>query len=202
MSRPDVEAVIFDLGGVLADFGGVGPMRELAGINSDDEVWRRWLTCRWVRRFERGECSPEEFATGVVSDWALPVGPEAFLEGFRAWLAAPFPGAEALVRTVGRRLSVGCLSNTNRLHWDECASRWAIAELFDYRFLSFEMGLVKPDRDVFDHVVRSVGSSPQGLLFLDDNILNVEAAQAIGLIGIQVRGVDEARRALADVGLL
>jgi hypothetical protein len=38
MSRPDVEAVIFDLGGVLADFGGVGPMRELAGINSDDEV--------------------------------------------------------------------------------------------------------------------------------------------------------------------
>jgi methionine salvage enolase-phosphatase E1 len=51
-------------------------------------------------------------------------------------------------------------------------------------------------------VVRSVGASPQRLLFLDDNILNVEAAQANGLIGIRVRGVDEARRALADVGLV
>ena len=31
--------------------------KELAGIASDDEIWRRWLTCEWVRSFERGHCS-------------------------------------------------------------------------------------------------------------------------------------------------
>jgi putative hydrolase of the HAD superfamily len=202
MAERGIDAVIFDLGGVLADFGGVGPMRDLAGIDSDDEVWRRWLTCPWVRRFERGGCSPEEFAAGVVSDWALPVGPQAYLEGFRSWLAGPFPGAEELVRAVGQRVPVGCLSNTNRLHWEDGACRWAVVELFDYRFLSFELGLVKPDPDVFEHVVRTVGASPGRLLFLDDNALNVEAAREIGLTGLRVRGVEEAQRALVDVGVL
>ena len=65
MDARSVDVVLFDLGGVLIDFGGVGPMKELAGIASDEEVWRRWLGCRWVRDFERGRCSPEDFAAGV-----------------------------------------------------------------------------------------------------------------------------------------
>src|SRR5271163_2913814 len=63
--RP-VELVLFDLGGVLLDPGGVAPMRELTGIASDEDLWARWLSCRWVRRFEAGHCTPEEFAAGVV----------------------------------------------------------------------------------------------------------------------------------------
>ena len=46
--------VLFDLGGVLIELGGVAAMRELTGIESDDELWRRWLGCRWVRSYERG----------------------------------------------------------------------------------------------------------------------------------------------------
>lgn len=49
-----MEAVVFDLGGVLAEFGGMESMRRLSGIVDDEELWRRWLTCRWVRRFEGG----------------------------------------------------------------------------------------------------------------------------------------------------
>ena len=197
-----IDAVVFDLGGVLADFGGVGPMRDLAGIDSDEEVWRRWLTCQWVRRFERGDCSAEDFAAGVVSDWDLPVTPEAFLEGFRTWLAAPFPGAEDLVRAVRRAVPVACLSNTNTVHWEGCASRWTIMELFDARFLSFQLGLVKPDREMFEYAAKTLGSEPARLLFLDDNPLNVEAAISVGFVAAHVRGVEEARRALVGAGVL
>src|SRR5260221_3446261 len=95
-----IEVVLFDLGGVLVDFGGVGPMRELSGIESDDELWRRWLTCRWVRSFERGGCSAEDFAAGVVSDWNLPITPDEFLEGFGNWLCGPLQGSDELVSAV------------------------------------------------------------------------------------------------------
>src|ERR1700733_6855878 len=77
-----IEFVLFDLGGVLIDPGGVGPMRELSGLGSDEEVWARWLDCRWVRSFEGGRCTPEEFAAGVVADWELGLEPAAFLEEF------------------------------------------------------------------------------------------------------------------------
>ncbi len=197
-----VELVLFDLGGVLADFGGVGPMRQLAGLDTDDEVWRRWLACPWVRAFERGSCTAEQFAAGVVSEWGLPASPTDFLDGFRSWLAAPFPGADDLVRSVKERLPVACLSNTNLVHWDHAVAGWPLVELFDFRFLSFQIGLLKPDADVYEHVVRSVELPPAQILFLDDNLINVEAARRSGLGAVQVRGVDEARRSLMAHGVL
>jgi putative hydrolase of the HAD superfamily len=198
-----IDVVLFDLGGVLFDFGGVGPMKELAGIESDDELWRRWLTCRWVRCFERGHCSEEDFARGVVGDWGLPVKPKTFLDAFRSWPGGPLPGAETLLWSVQRTVPAGCLSNTNALHWQDHLARWPIfLHAFDFQFLSFELGYVKPDRDLFDHVARLLPSAPRRVLFLDDNSVNVEGAAAAGFTALQVRGVDEARQALVAMGVL
>jgi glucose-1-phosphatase len=197
-----IDAVVFDLGGVLADFGGVESMRELAGIDSDEEVWRRWLQCRWVRSFERGGCSAEDFAAGVVADWGLPVTPTLFLEQFSSWVVAPMAGAAELLRAVKVTRPIACLSNTNVLHWDGCASRWEIAGLFDYEFLSFRIGLVKPDPEVFDLVARTVDAAPARLVFLDDNDINVASARTLGMQAFRVSGVHEARQALAGLGVI
>jgi HAD superfamily hydrolase (TIGR01509 family) len=197
-----IDLVLFDLGGVLIDFGGVGAMRELAGIDSDDEVWRRWLTCPWVRSFERGHCSTEDFARGVIRDWGLSLEPEMFLDAFRSWPGDALPGAEALLRNVQRRVPAGCLSNTNMLHWQDHFARWPFVDAFDFCFLSFEIGHVKPDQELFDHVAGVLSLPPDRVLFLDDNAVNVEGAAAAGFDARQVRGVDEARRALVATGVL
>ena len=196
------DLVVFDLGGVLADFGGVDAMRELAGIESADELWRRWLSCRWVRTFEAGRCSPDEFAAGVVEDWALGVAPQEFLAAFRSWLVDPFPGAEELVSAVRSVGPVACLSNTNRLHWEDAVARWRLLELFDHRFLSFEVGHVKPDAEIFERVGTVTGLSLDRVLFLDDNEINVEGARAVGMAAVRARGVDGARAALVSAGVL
>lgn len=194
--------VLFDLGGVLIDFGGVASMKALAGITSDEELWRRWLGCRWVRSFERGQCSPEEFAAGVTSDWDLAVDAETFLDAFRNWPRAPLPGADGLVRRVRRAVPVGCLSNTNSLHWNDHFERWTILNAFDFRFLSFEMGFIKPDREMFDRVSELLSAPPDRVLFLDDNSINVDGAAAAGFHAVRVTGVEEARRVLADAHVL
>jgi FMN phosphatase YigB (HAD superfamily) len=202
MGNAAVDIVLFDLGGVLIDFGGVAPMRELSGIDSDDELWRRWLTCRWVRSFERGDCSPEDFAAGVVSDWELPVTSETFLDGFGSWLGGPLVGADELVSAVRATVPVGCLSNTNALHWEDHFARWPLLDGFDSRFLSFELGLLKPDREVFDRVADLLPAPASRVLFLDDNALNVDGATAAGFAAVHVRGVTEARSALQRAGVL
>ena len=194
--------MLFDLGGVLIELGGVAPMRELAGIDSDDELWRRWLTCRWVRSFERGECSADDFANGVITDWGLAVEADAFLDVFRSWPIGPLAGADALVQRVRDSVPVGCLSNTNVLHWDDHFTEWPIFEAFDFRFLSFELGIVKPDRELFDRVAELLPSPPERVLFLDDNVINVEGATAAGFVSYVARGVDEATDALVSAGVL
>jgi HAD superfamily hydrolase (TIGR01509 family) len=202
MPSPSVDAVVFDLGGVLADVAGVARMRALASVDSDEEVWQRWLTCEWVRRFERGSCSPDDFAAGVVAEWELAIAPEEFLTEFRGWLVGPLPGATELVVEVRRHVPVALLSNTNGVHWKAGADRWPLLREFDQTFLSFELGLVKPDPEVFEHVVTRLGRPRDRLLFLDDNDLNVDAARAVGLQAQRVRGVDEARAALTAIGLI
>jgi len=197
-----IEVVLFDLGGVLVDFGGVAPMKALAGIESEEELWQRWLGCRWVRSFERGECSAEDFAAGVVGDWDLAVEPQAFLDAFRSWPGGPLPGAERLLRRVQRAVRVGCLSNTNALHWEHEFSRWPILDAFEYRFLSFELGIVKPDQALFERIVHLLPAPPGRVLFLDDNAINVEGAEAAGFVARHVRGVAEADTALVAAGVL
>jgi len=199
---PPIELVLFDLGGVLVDPGGVGPMRALAGIETDEELWSRWLGCRWVRAFEAGRCSPEEFAAGVVGDWDLALEPAAFLEAFGGWHGGPYPGAVELVATVRDVVQIGCLSNTNSFQWDTHFEGAPIVEAFEFRFLSFELGMVKPDHEIFEEVASRLPVAPSQVLFLDDNAANVGGAKASGFTARHVRGVGEARRALASGGVL
>ncbi len=196
------ELVLFDLGGVLIELRGVEAMQDMTGGMGVEELWRRWLSCPWVRRFESGRCSPQDFAEGFVAEWGLSTLPDQFLSSFRSWPTGPLPGAEDLVREVEGRVEVACLSNTNHLHWSDWAGSWPLVDLIRTRFLSFQMGLLKPDREVFDHVVAATGLLPERILFLDDNQININAAAGAGLRAVRVEGVTGARHALLRAGVL
>lgn len=199
------DVVLFDLGGVLVDPGGVAEMRQLSGIESDEELWRRWLGCQWVQRFEAGQCSGGEFATGVVDDWGLALSPDEFLAVFASWRTVPYPGAGRLVAEVRAVALVGYLSNTNVAQWEAHLARSPLVGGFDFGFTSFALGLVKPDRAIFEAVAErlpvAVGEVGR-VLFLDDNLVNVEGATGFGFAARHVRGMDETRRALVEEGVL
>ena len=81
------------------------------------------------------------------------------------------------------------LSNTNDLHWEEIKRRYfseegyTCADLFDHVFVSHEVHLAKPDPTIYHHAVRVIGRPAEQCLFIDDALLNVEAAQREGLQG-------------------
>lgn len=197
-----VDLVLFDLGGVLIEIPGVRVMLELTGIESEQDLWRRWLTCRWVRRFESGGCSETEFAAGLVADWRLELSPAAFLAAFQDWPVGPLPGAADLVAQTRATVATGCFSNTNALHWHGHIAAWPLASLFDYRFLSFELGVLKPDVAAFAQVASLLKVPAERVLFLDDNAMNVAGAAEAGFQAARVAGVDEARQVLADAAVL
>jgi len=194
--------VVFDLGGVLADFGGLGPLRQMSGIDSDEELWRRWLTSEPVRRFESGLGTDEDFAAALVEEWRLPVSADELLAMFPGWLVGAYDGAVELVRETAARTRVACFSNSNRLHWEAGVERWPLLREFDRAFVSFEIGAVKPDPEAFEIVVRELGVPARQTLFLDDNQLNVDAALSVGMQARRVSGVAGARSALVAAGVL
>jgi putative hydrolase of the HAD superfamily len=192
-----VEVVLFDLGGVLIELSGEEVFAQWMGGVSRDELWRRWLTSPAVREFETGRRSAAAFAQGVVDEFALAVTPDEFLAAFAAWPRGFFDGASSLLRETRGRTRVGCLSNSNALHWERFRRELDIESHFDVSFASHRLGALKPDREVFEHVVTELRCPADTVLLLDDNALNVDGARAAGLRAELVRGVDAARAALS-----
>ncbi len=201
MTESDIEFVLFDLGGVLIELGQLGDLQELTGFVGDTDTWRQILE-PWIRRFERGECSANEFSAGVVADWRVDITPTRWLEVLQAWPIGPYPGTTELLLRLHQAVAIGCLSNTNALHWKDQSARWPMLEIFDYRFLSFEMGLRKPEIAIYRAVADRLPFDPERVLFMDDLAVNIDAARAFGFRSEQVRGLDEVVTALKDFGVL
>lgn len=178
------------------NFGGLGRLAKLSGEKQDPALHTRWISAPWVQAFERGACTTEEFAQGVVNDLELDLTPAAFLDDFSQWSAGPFVGSLELVRSLHGTVAMGCLSNTNSVHWQRHLNHWGIVQYFDWTFTSHELGMMKPDPAVFRHVIRTIGTTPDRLLFLDDVNENVQAARASGMRSEQTVGVHEVEDAL------
>ena len=198
-----IDVVLFDLGGVLVELQGPPVPPEWTDAVAEAELWDRWGTCPWVQRFERGGCDVDEFAAGVVETWNLCVEPAVFAERLLGWPRGLYPAAERLVREVAERVRVGCLSNTNALHWNGQLDADRLRGFFPgAAFASHELGCVKPEREIYERTLAALGCEPSRVLFLDDSPRNVAGATAVGLQARCVRGPDEARAALAPFGLV
>ncbi len=191
--------VLFDLGGVLVENTGEQGLWSLLPYQlSREEIWARWLASDAVRRFECGQISPEVFAARFIEEWRLEVGPAAFIESFVTWPRGLFDGAAALVRNLRARHCVACLTNNNALHWARFPE---LPALFDASFASHLTGLLKPDPEAFEHVLRELDVRADQVYFLDDLAQNVEAARKVGMRAVQVRTFAEVEPALRAEGL-
>ncbi len=196
--RPSV--LLFDIGGVLVENAGFEELRRMCPeISGDPELRLRWLGSPSVMAFERGRISPTEFAKQFVDEWRLPLSPDAFLGEFESWPRGLFPGAADLLDALRPHYRLACLTNSNEVHW---AARPGLRALFHEIFSSHELGLVKPEPEVFQHVLEHLSVEPDRVAFFDDSPPNVEAAAAAGMRAHQVVGLGELRGALERLGLL
>jgi putative hydrolase of the HAD superfamily len=128
------------------------------GRATAEDIWR------WVG--ERFQLSPEDLAR-LRAD---------FFRGDR--LDEELLG---LIRALRRRMPVGMITNAwpEMLHWLE--EEWKIAHLFDPLIISAEVGLAKPDPRIYRLALQQLRLQPGQVLFIDDFIENIAAAQDLGM---------------------
>jgi len=111
-----------------------------------NEIKHRWLLSTSVRQLELGEISPDRFAKAFIEEWELRLTPNEFLKGFSSWPSGLYPGADEVLRTLRRKYRIGCLSNSNIVHWEKFKG---FSDYFDIALSSHLMGLIKPDEEAF-----------------------------------------------------
>ncbi|MBT3557356.1 MAG: HAD-IA family hydrolase [Rhodospirillales bacterium] len=196
-----IQVLLFDVGGILIELGGIDHWKKLSSQTDSAEMWRRWLECQVVKDFESGRSTPDTFARDMVDKYELSVSSDHFIDKFAQWPIGFYDGAEALVADVRPDIKAGCFSNTNDIHWAMPCNQ-GVHTLFDLHFLSFKMGHVKPDESAFQYVVDALACEPEAIFFVDDNIINVDAARACGFDAHVAKGPVETRQVLNAHGLL
>ncbi|ART63509.1 HAD family hydrolase [Kushneria marisflavi] len=196
------EILLFDVGGVLADWDGITPLVTLTnGRLSREEARRFWLEFAPLDPFETGRASVDGFLEAAVESLSLEMTPEAFGQHYAKWVKGLYPGTLELLERIDPRFYRAILSNNNPLHWD-VIQKTGLEAAFDAVFLSHEIGYRKPDPRAWHHVLEALGCRPDQITFLDDNPECIEAARALGMHSHLVKGKEALERCLGDEGYL
>lgn len=183
--------IYFDLGKVLVDFTVERMCRQMAEVAQTrmEEIHRVLFSDGLEVQYERGLLSTEEF----YQEFCRRLGRCVDFERLAKAAADIFtwkPESAALavhLHQAGYRL--GILSNTSPLHWQHCWRRYCVLrETFSVYALSYQLGHLKPNAEIYQKAVELIGCRPEEIFFVDDHLPNVEGARAVGLDAVQYTG--------------
>jgi putative hydrolase of the HAD superfamily len=216
-----------ELRGIITDWGGVLTTPILTTVRSwieaDGIDWvsyrdtmRSWVAQAYdsgaenepeneyspnpIHALERGECSGAEFEQILAARLLRVDGAAVAAEGLlRRMFAAslPVPAMYDTIRTLrAAGFSTALLSNS----WgcDEYP-RADFPGLFDTVVLSGEVGMRKPEKEIFLYAAETLGLAPAECVFIDDMEANVTAAQACGMTGVLHTETAGTAQALQDL---
>ncbi len=194
------KVILFDLGGVLLRLN--DPIETFGLDISETEFKDRWLRYPSVHKFESGEMDTEEFAKKIVNEADLPYDWQEFIRRFDSWPDRLFDDTISVLESIPATYSRALLSNINALHWGRDSIAKPLAGHLDRTFLSFETGLVKPDREAYELVTKTYECRPEEVLFFDDSPLSVSAAADYGMQAVLALGIGAVSQTLVERGVL
>lgn len=200
-----LEFFYFDLGKVLLDFDHEIACRQLAEVlGTTAETIRTDVFHsgeQW--KYERGEITTLDLHRWLCDRYDV----EAKLEDVchaASHIFHPIPGTieiAAGLHAAGKRM--GILSNTCDAHWEYCLGRPFpfLDEYFPVHALSFRIGTMKPDRDIYVKAAELCDVAPEKIFFVDDREENVAGAVRAGYDAVLFTGPADLRAALNDRGV-
>jgi putative hydrolase of the HAD superfamily len=202
-----IEAVLLDLGNVVILSDNARAAARLAehsrcGVSADaigEMIGARGLGVD----FETGRLAPRDFFRAVAERACLDVDFDRFVDIWAEIFDEPDAGETLeLLRAVARAVPLYAASNTDPVHVDCVRERYPeYLAVFRRLFLSYELGLAKPDVRFFARVAEAVGVAPARTYFTDDLVENVSAARAAGMTADVYRGPGWLARRLEGLGV-
>lgn len=199
-----IRTCLFDMGNVLLHFSHdrmCQQMGTLCGKTGDD--LRRLLLDSGVQwEFERGMMTAEEFhrrfqeMAGTMVDFdKLIIAASDIFE-----LNRPIAGMLQSLKDQNLRLVL--FSNTSIWHYEFIKKRFEILDYFDEHVVSFEVGAIKPEPEMYQAGLRAIRCTPQECFYTDDIPRYIEASRKHGFDAEVFTDTDRLRRQLAARGIM
>jgi 2-haloacid dehalogenase len=200
-----MDAVLFDLGGVLIDWNPRYLYRPL--FNGDEEAMERFLAMvcppEWNGQLDAGR----PFAEAITErQWQFPEHAELIAlwkTGWERMLGDAIHEAVAVLEELrARGLRLYALTNWSAETFPVAQVRFPFLGWFEDIVVSGDVKLAKPDPRIFELAIQRCGLTPHSTVFIDDHTPNVQAAQKLGLHALLFEHAERLREDLRGLGLL
>ncbi|MCW3807927.1 HAD family hydrolase [Plebeiibacterium marinum] len=179
--------IIFDLGNVVVDIDlniTMERFRKL-GFKKEGDFLNKYQQIGIFNDFEEGRVSAGEFVEGLKAYMKAGVTDEEIIEAWNVIIGDYKEDRIETILKLKETHGVYLLSNTNELHVEVCENKvplvGSLNKLFNKTYYSHEMGMSKPNRNIFEALLKDAGIKAEETLFLDDSKANVEAARKLGI---------------------
>ena len=203
VGEPTLRALLVDWGGVLTEplQTAIAAWAKADGVPVDDyvAVIREWLGVAQgelvrdnpVAALERGEIEVPHFEDELAARLSERTGRPVQARGLLSRMFAEFTHAPAMSSLVLRVKRAGFLTGLLSNSWGNEYPREGWDEMFDAIVISGEVGMRKPEPEIFAHTLGLLGVRADETVFVDDLLPNVEAARALGLVAVHHASYDE-----------
>ncbi len=195
----NISTLIFDFGGVIVNLDLPQCIQNLnnLGLNDVEKYLSNFGQSGFFLKFESGELSIEEFRDEIRKLTRNELSDNQIDEAWCSFITnIPAEKIEVL-KKLRNKYKLLLLSNTNPLHIQvSAAGEFAkyggtMNDFFDKCYLSYEMGLVKPNASIFEALLKDAGVKAEECLFIDDGPKNIETASKLGIQTCLVKQEDD-----------
>jgi glucose-1-phosphatase len=198
-----IQVIYFDLGKVIVDFDYAVAGQELLKITplSLTEVVEVLSDADLILEYETGRLSSREYHRTVCERLLMDVPMEEFQQLWGSMFLPEPLLSESLLASLKQKYRLVLLSNTNEIHFDYVNRRYPILKHIEEHLLSYQVGCMKPDPQIFEVAIQRAGVSPAEIFFTDDRKENVEAARKAGIQAIQFESETQLIRDMRLLGI-
>jgi len=191
----NIDFFVFDLGGVIIDLDTPFTLRQLGlHLNGNQkELSETFISNPIHHAYEKGEIDDATFRAEIRKVFNKEWTDQEIDDIWNAMLGKIPDYKIQLLKDLRKTHPVYMLSNTNGIHFKrveeillEQTGISSFNTLFDYVFLSHEMGCRKPDTIIYEKVLDQIGMSAEKGVFFDDTAPNLEGAEKVGLKTVHI----------------
>ena len=200
-----IKTIFFDIGGVLID---IHPERtyQYLSDSADVEVSMVKESFPWDAhdQYERGIINNEDWFITYKESLPQPCCLKRS-DFWNAWklLLGEEKNTVNILEALNKQYSIWLLSNTTPKHiQDEIEKRYLFPSLVNGAVYSFDVGVRKPEKEIYEIAMQRANANPQECLFIDDLLVNIQAAKQIGIEGIHFISSEQLKQELVHLGII
>src|SRR3989344_2845851 len=193
--------IIFDNNGVLTTSDEEVTYKKVSEfLRISIEEFKNLLK-KYVRDLDCGKITQNEFYSFILKEGGLDFSLEEFRKVHLGCYVSK-PEVQSLAANLNKRYKTFLMSNFGDVFW-QMYDAWGLGRLFrkENVFVSSDIGMAKPDKEIFLYVLYKLNVLPQKVIFIDDNSNNINSAREIGFNAIYFTDLTGLKQSLKNFGV-